>query len=323
MSGPNGPVGVAGRMSAQSLEAGVTSVCRATGCGNPELLVAGAILLTVVLFAAGVTLVRLRDAREAIDTEHRRAAAERDAFAQFRRRVARLETSSVSPDGLPTGRPSTASSGTAETAVDGRVGRTPGAHGESPASGRGSDDGLRAVRVAYEETVLATPHHDTEYGETVTESMAAEFSGAVATTVADGSALTPALRATLLRGADAAGERREALASRLDTERCRLREATDVLEPAAEAASVVRTDEADVDDCVAAVERLDWHESAVRDLIAERQREVHARESEHPHWFDYIYGDLDTTHPVLAAATDTLATIDDTRDRLARAVADD
>lgn len=320
MSGPNGP---AGRMSAQSLEAGVASVCRVTGCSNPELLVTGAILLTVVLLATGVTLVRLRDAREAVDTEHRRAVAERDAFAQFRRRVARLETSSVSVDDPSTGRPSAATGGTGETAVDARAVGTAGSHGGVPPDRRNSDEGLRAVRTAYEETVLSTPHHDTEYGETVVESMAAEFSGAVATTVVDGSALTPALQATLLRGADAAGDRREALISRLDDERCRLREATDVLEPAAAAAAAVRTDDADVDDCVAAAERLDWHESAVTDLTSERQRAVHARESEHPNWFDYVYGDLDTTHPILATATETLAAIDDTRDRLARTVADD
>jgi hypothetical protein len=309
-------------MSAQSLEAGLTSVCRATGCGDPELLVSGAILLAVVLLATGVTLVRLREAREAVATERRRAVAERDAFAQFRRRVARLETSSVPVDDPPTGRPSAVTGTTGETAVDARAAGTAGAHGGSRPTDCGSADGLRAVQTAYAETVLATPHHDTEYGETVTESMAAEFSCAVATTVADGSALTPALQATLLRGADAAGDCREALVSRLDAERCQLQEATDVLEPAAEAAAAVRTDEADVDDCVAASERLDWHESAVTDLTTERQREVHARVSDHPNWFDYVYGDLDATHPILATATETLAAIDDTRDRLARTVAD-
>lgn len=317
MPGSNAPVGAAGRMSAQSLEAGVSSVCRATGCGSPELLITAAVLLAVVLVATGVTLVRLGDAREAVTTERRRAVAERDAFEQFRRRVARLETSPA-----PVGEPSTRGSvvttgGPARTATRGAAGATGPPPGESAAA-----DGLRAVQTAYEETVLSTPHHDSEYDETATESMAAEFSGAVATTVAGGAALTPALQATLLRAADAAADRRAEVLSRLDTEERRLREATDVLEPAAEAATATPPDDAAVSDCVAAADRLDWHESAVADLTRERQREVHAHASDHPHWFDYIYADLDSSHPILATATETLAAVDDARDRLARTVAD-
>jgi len=319
MSGSNAPVGATGRMSTQSLETGVSSLCRATGCESPELLITGVILLAVVLVTTGVTLVRLRDAREAVVAERCRAVAERDAFGQFRRRVARLETSPA-PVGESSTRGSLATTGgPARTATPDARGAA-GAAGPPPDSSA-SDDGLRAVQTAYEETVLSTPHHDSEYGETTTESMAAEFSGAVATTVADGSTLTPPLQTTLLRAADAAADRRAEVLSRLDTEDGRLQEATDVLEPATEAAAV-RVDEADVSDCVAAADRLDWHESAVTDLTRERQREVHAHESDHPHWFGYIYDDLDSSHPILATATETLAAVADARDRLARTVAD-
>ena len=319
MPGPNAPVGAAGRMSAQSLEAGVTSVCRAAGCGRPELLLTGVILLAVVLVATGVTLVRLRDARDAVAAERCRTVAERDAFGQFRRRVAQLETSSVSASDRPARTPTTTSRPVGVATPDARG--ASGAAGPPPGDAT-DDDGLRAVQTAYEETVLSTPHHDSEYDETATESMAAEFSGAVATTVVDGSALTPTLQATLLRAADAAADRREEVLSKLDTEERRLWEATDVLESAAETADV-QTDGAAVADCVAAAERLDWHESAVMDLTRERQREGHVHGADHRHWFDYVYADLDSSHPVLATATETLTAIDDARDRLARTVADD
>ncbi|ERH12720.1 MAG: hypothetical protein J07HB67_01746 [halophilic archaeon J07HB67] len=300
-------------MSAQSLETGVASVCRATGCRNQEPLVAATVLLTVVLLATGVTLVRLRNAREAVAAERRRAVAEREAFTQFRQRVARLEASPLSTDDLPGRLPTTTGNAAGET--------TPDTRGAVGTPGRRDADGLRTVQTAYEETVLSTPHYETEYDETVTENMAAEFSTAVAATVADGSALTPALRATLLRGAADAADRRAEVVSCLDAEKHRLQATTDVLDSAATAAAV-RTNDAAVSDCIAAAERLDWHESAVTQLTADRQQEVHSRRSDHPHWFDYIYGGLEVTHPVLATAAETLAAIDDARDRLARTVAD-
>ncbi|MEZ3145236.1 hypothetical protein [Halobaculum sp. MBLA0143] len=304
MPQPNGAASSAvGRMSTRGLEDSVVSVCRATGCGHPELLAAGVVVLVsvVALLLAGVTLLHLGDAHDAVADERRRAAAERDAFEQFRQRVGRLETNRI----------------------------TPGDHVEPPGGGtlvtgsvadRGG--GLRAVRDAYEETVMSTPHHAAEYDETLTESMAAEFSEGVAGTVASGSALTPALYRTLLDGAVEARDRRETVLDRLDTEERRLREAEDVLAPAADAATAgtdIATD--DFDGCVATVERLEWHEEGVSDLVAQRQAEIHT-ETDNPHWYDYVYGDLDATHPVLAAAASVLADLETARDRAIRAAAE-
>lgn len=302
MPQPNGAAaGAAGRMSTRGLEEGVSSVCRVANCGHPELVVAGAVLLVTVvaLLAAGLALASLDDAHDAVAAERRRAAAERDAFEQFRRRVARLETDRITPtDGI----------------------EPPGGGGTLVAGGRTDRAGrLAAVRDAYEETVMATPHHATEYDETLTESMAAEFSEGVAGTVASGSTLTPALHRTLLDSAREAQNRREAVLERLDTEESRLREAEDVLVPAAEAAAAVTASDPErFDDCVAAVERLEWHENGVTDLVADRQTQIHA-ETDNPHWYDYLYGDVDATHPVLAAAASVLSELEAARDQTIRA----
>lgn len=292
-----------GRMSTRGLEDGVVSVCRAASCGHPELLATGAVVLVsvVALLLAGAALLHLGDAHDAVVDERRRAAAERDAFEQFRRRVARLETDRITPadHAEPPG---------GSTLVAGSV------------ADRGG--GLRAVRDAYEETVMATPHHAAEYDETLTESMAAEFSEGVAGTVAAGSTLTPALYRTLLDGASRARDRRERVLDQLDAEERRLREAEDVIRAAADAATAATdTDPDSFDDCVATVERLEWHEEGVNDLVAQRQTEIQTK-TDNPHWYDYVYGDLDATHPVLAAAASVLADLETARDRAIRVAAE-
>ncbi|MEZ3115987.1 hypothetical protein RYH80_08655 [Halobaculum sp. MBLA0147] len=299
-----GVPGGAGRMSTRGLADGVESVCRVADCGHPELLTALAVLLVTVvaLLLAGAALVGLRDAREAVAVEHRRATAERDAFEQFRRRVSRLETNTpATPDvGPPTGGGAVA---TASRGVD--------------------EDGLVAVRRAYDETVMSTPHHASEYDETLGQSMAAEFTEGIAGTVVGGGHLTPALQTALVRSAEEAERRRTELLSKLDTEETALDRARETLAPAADAVDAVREDATDGGfvDLVAATERIEWHESNVERLLADRQETIQSHEREYPHWFDYLYGDLDVAHPVLSTATGVLADLDDARDTVAAAAA--
>jgi hypothetical protein len=299
------PNGAAGKMSTQGLQEGVESVCRVTDCAHPELLLAlvGFLLTAAFLLLAGATLVRLRDAREAVATERRRAKAERDAFERFHRRVSRLETNDPRPPDTD----------------------PPGGGGGAVVAGSAAVESgnLAAVRRAYDETVMSTPHHAAEYDETLTESMAAEFNGAVASTVASGTTLTPALHQTLRRGATQAKRRREEVLSDLDGEEAALDRAEETLRPAVEATEDVTDQVSDASfvDLVADTERLDWYEREVEELVSARQREIHDHESEHPHWFDYLYGDLQSGHPILGAAMETLHRIDSVRDRVAAAAA--
>ncbi len=283
-------------------------MCRSAACDHPDIAVGLAVLgLTAAfLLAVGAVLSRLDGAREALARERTRTRAERDAFERFRRRVVKLEPREVT-------RPTPTGGGTNVLAT---------------AAGRPDPDGggVAAARRAYRETVMATPHYEEEYDETLAENVAEEFSGAVARAlVDDDGTLTPALRATLASGAERARDERAELLSRLETEESAVSEAASTLEPAVEAAE--RTVERDLaydgyPDIVGEYERLEWHEDRVEALLSDRQGRIHDEEGRRQHWFDYLYRSLDSPYPVLSAGTRTLSLIDEAKAALASAASE-
>ncbi|MFB6194149.1 MAG: hypothetical protein ABEI75_03695 [Halobaculum sp.] len=288
--------GAAGRLPAQELS---ESACRLTGCEHPELLATLVVLVGCVaaLLVTGVVLRRLDEAREAVAAERARATAEMEAFETFTRRVESLDRTPSRPDGgMP--RPS-------------RVGDT------------GPPDELRAVRRAYRETVMSVSHHDEEFGETLTEGMAAEFSPEVAAAVANGGRLTPAIHGALVRGSRQARDRRERILTHLDEERDAIERAAETLRPAVETAREVqdRASEAPLPTLVADADRLDYHERSVESLLADRQQSIHEADQDRETWYEYVYGPLGTPHPVLSAGTRALSALDDARDDVARGLA--
>ena len=295
--------GGVGRLSTSSVEESVESACFAANCGNPDLAAAVAVLcLTgVFLLLSGVVLDRLMDAREAVETERTRTRAERDAFDQFRQRVAKLDsTEPRPPDPTPSG-------GGVMALAGGSV---------------ADDTALTDARRAYRETVMSTAHYEEEYDETLGENVAEEFSETVASALANGDALTPQLHSALATGADRARSERDELLAALDREEATIEAATEALEPAASAAEGIR--ESDLDrstyaDLIADFERAEWHEREVESLLADRQTAIHERESERPFWYEYLYGSLPSPYPVLAAGTNTLAALADAKDDLAGA----
>ena len=302
MEGMRDPsMGVA-RLPTAPVEEGVESMCRAANCGRPELVVGIAILCLTAAFLllGGAVLVRLRDAREAVSTERTRTTAERDAFDQFRRRIVRLDPDTPRPPAPPSAGGGVLA--TAGSAVEGA--------------------NLADARAAYAETVMATPHYDEEYDESLPQSLAAEFGDGVAGAMVGGGALTPQLRATLADSAERAREEREDLLADLDREEEGVDAASDTLSSAAAAAEEVT--EADLDhasytDLVADYERLEWHEKRVEALLRDRQATVHERESERPHWYEYLYGCLSSPYPVVGAATEALSDLAAARDDIASA----
>ncbi|WP_435124397.1 DUF7260 family protein [Halobaculum sp. D14] len=296
-----------GRLSTVPVEQRVESICRVTDCGHPELAAALVVLALTAAFLllAGAVLVRLTDARDAIDVERSRARTERDAFERFRRRLAGLDAAAPTP-------PSPDPPGGGALAVSGSA---------AGRSGTGGAD-LQAARDAYRDTVMATPHYDEEYDESLAENLAAEYNATVAGAVVDGDGLTPQLHATLASGAVRAREERDDLLGSLDAEETDVEEAERTLAPAVEAADRVR--DADVDDAtytdlVADYERLEWHERRVESLLADRQDRIHDREAERPHWYDYLFESLQSPYPVLSAATGALDRLESARERLAHA----
>lgn len=295
-------MGVA-RLPTASVEEGVKSMCNAAGCGRPEIVVGVVILCLTAAFLllGGAVLVRLCDARDAVSAERARTVAERDAFERFKRRAVRLDPSTPSPPDPPS-----AGGGTLATA------------GGSVVEGAS----LAEARDAYAETVMATPHYDEEYEETLPESLAAEFGDGVAGAMVGGGTLTPQLRGTLVDSADRAREEREELLADLDREEAGIDAARDTLSSAVDAADEVS--DADLDyssytDLVADYERLEWHERRVEALLRDRQATVHEREAERPHWYEYLYGCLESSYPIMGAATEALADLGAARDSIASA----
>ena len=292
-----------GRLPTSTVERSVESACYVTDCGSPDLASAAALLcLTAVfLLLSGVVLDRLLDAREAVETERARTRAERDAFEQFRQQVTRLDSTEPRP-----------------------LEPSPGGGGVLAVAGGGvaEDTALADARTAYRETVMATAHYEEEYDESLAENVAEEYSEEVASALAGGDALTPQLHAALATGADRARRNRDELLAALDREEATLEAAKEALEPAATAAEGIL--EADLDratysDLIADYERAEWHERAVESLLSDRQTTVHERESERPHWYEYLYGSLPSPYPVLAAGTGTLAALADAKDELTSA----
>jgi hypothetical protein len=192
-----------------------------------------------------------------------------------------------------------------------------------------SGQSLDRVRTAYAETVMATPHYETEYGDTVAESLAAEFGDDLAAALLGGTALTPELRDAVRAATDAARQEREEFLEVLDRE-------ADSLSTAAD----------DIADVAAAFESLDsrpiparsfddlhdrW--SAIRELQARvdgigmrRQETIRGHRTHLPgvptDLAEYLYHDLSVSYPVLAAVADLGERLDGARDRVERALAE-
>lgn len=77
---------------------------------------------------------------------------------------------------------------------------------------------LRAVRTAYEETVMAVPHYDREYGEPLAVHMAGEVGAEIAAAVTRGTQLHPPLKRTLLETTSEAINARVQLLALMDEE---------------------------------------------------------------------------------------------------------
>lgn len=293
-----------GRLGTGPVEGSLEGLCAATNCGAPEVAVAvGLFLLTAALFLlAGSVLSQLREARDAVSVERTRARAERDAFEQFRQRVIQLDAGHPQPAGPRPEKSAMAAGG----------GRPPASSASTKTrSAPGSD--LATVRRAYRETVMETPHFETEYDETLAEHVAEEFTPSVAAAVTGSGTLTPELQTTLANGAATARDRRAKLLADLDQEVAALSAAEDVLNSALGAAREVETDDlgtANYADLEADWERLGWHEEQVESLLLDRQESVRERatgDGEDPgRWFDYLYAPLNVRYPVLATGTDVL-----------------
>jgi hypothetical protein len=189
-------------------------------------------------------------------------------------------------------------------------------------------EGLRSVRTAYRETVMAVSHYDQEYGDTLAESLAAELGETLAGHVVDGQVLTPRLYEALRAASERARDDRSDFLRHLEQERASL---CDVAAELNEIESRLvelegRVDEAPtsahlgtVDDELAALE------GRCTDLANRRQATIHGRSVrkisgvEDASLVQYLYADrLATVTPALSDLADCLDAIRHQRTRCLR-----
>ncbi|SNR23239.1 DUF7260 family protein [Halorubrum vacuolatum] len=273
-------------------------------------------LIVVVGLLAFVAFAYLKDAAECCREERRRVVDERDAFEEFSERVESL-------DPVPAN---------TTFASDGPV---VGVH-----SGTGfhtpNDEHRRGVFDSYESTVMALPHYQQEYDETVTESLAAELGVDMVTGLSDGGTFSPALQSAIVTRSRHAAASRAELADAIDVE---LEELSDT---EAELARIDRTrrrlhehlegipERSRTDALIDVYERFEGLESECNDLAKARQRSlrdppmtVDFGGEDAPTFYRYLYGPLErTSHPVLSELTALADRLQRDRDRIVKRIAD-
>ena len=271
------------RVSQQRIGA-TGETCLAEGlCVPADVLTHALAAVATVLFAAAVLLAlsRLHDAVDALDAERDRTRRERDAFAAFVDAVASIDSENPRlTDGGP-------------MAVN------------ASRAGRLSD-----VVDAYRSTVMAVPHYDDEYDDSLVEHMAAEFGDDVALAVQNGAILSPQLKRTLRASALQAKQRRERLLAALDAEGESLSSCTRTLAEVDDALADVDPDpDRPRADLIADWQAVQRTRDTTVSLLESRQDAIH--EQRHvvgqaggpTTLYEYVYGDLPSTYPVLSLGT--------------------
>lgn len=240
---------------------------------------------------------RIEQALTVVQREIDCIEAELTAFKRFRARLVSIE---------PTAQPA----GTVDTS----------AGGMSALSARqpNPDSSLRAVREAYRETVMAVPHFDAEYDDSLEANMSTEFGPELGTQIATGTRLTPQLYEALLTASEGARDERETLFPELERERESLQSVRSTLDDcerrgAALGANARRTTDPprldSIDDQLAELE------AECETAAATRQRQLHSRSAAALSGIDgtslvrYLYGECSVTCPALADIVACLDTI--------------
>lgn len=230
---------------------------------------------------------------------------EREAFGRF---LARLRD--AQPTGFDAASRATGGGPTALTA------------GEA-----GTTTELREIRRAYRETVMAVPHYEREYGDTLRESLSEELGETLAGHVVDGQVLPPPIREALVAAVERARRNRGDFLGLLRRER-------ESLETVAEGLNDVESRLVELDpriatapdsDQLAAIDStLAALEQQCTDLATTRQETIHGRTVRRVSGIDgcslvgYLYADMGTTTPALADVASCLDAIRHQRRRCLR-----
>ena len=177
------------------------SGCEGLTCELAEVATDPEVVTAVVLMGltALVALAYVRNATEECRHEQRRVLNERDASSEFSDRVAALD-------------PGLESSSSAE--LGGPVARL---H-QKTTSERSTDITLQRVLSIYKDTVMSVAHYETEYDETVSESLAVELGPDAVTSLAANKTFSSAAQNALASRSSKTMDARESLADAIEVE---------------------------------------------------------------------------------------------------------
>jgi hypothetical protein len=244
-------------------------------------------------------------ARDLVERETTLVEREREAFVRFLARLDEMDTPQLEGSVAASGGPVALAA--PET--------TPSAQ-------------LRTARTAYRETVMAVSHYEQEYGDTLRESVAAEFGDALAGHLTERERLTPAVYSALLEAGERAREDRteflrrlrreleslETAAAELNEIEVRVVELSERVDAASTSARL-----ADIDSSLAALEQR------CTDCANSRQATIHGRSSgvtagvDEASLIQYLYaGETQTVTPVLSDVGSRLDAIRHQRARCLR-----
>ena len=195
---------------------------------------------------------------------------------------------------------------------------------------------MQRVLSIYRDTVMSVAHYETDYDETVSESLAAELGTDMATSLAANKTLSTAAKNALVSRSRKAVDARDSLADAIEVE---LDALTDI---ESELSAIDRRrrrlishlDEINVDKADAALDiwhRLNELETEAENVATERQRSLRTTplqvdtrvvDTDEMAFYDYLYRTTDIpNHPVLAQIADLTAEIHDDRDHVATLIA--
>lgn len=295
---------------ASRLEPGVEELCFSNWTCHLSTIISDVWSVIVIGMAVGLvfgSFVLLKAAKANVSKERSRTAAERDAFVRFAERVKEL------PASRPMKTEPASSGGVATLATTTRPSRT-----------------LEAVRSAYRQTVMAVPHHEEEYDDSLIENMATEFGTDVASSVAEGTELSPLLKRMLASKARKSALDRGALLDAISREEQSLAETSESLSEVQDSLSAFHPDKLRNSGFSKLKDR--WDELGVLEdrttaVLNERQRHL-LREpyggvgkTGVPSLVDYLYQTLEVDHPVLATGAEILDQIRTSRATVSRVAA--
>lgn len=278
--------------------------CATSGSISYVLLLVSAGFL--VLFAVAAA-VHLRQAQATVNEEQSRTRAEYEAFDELARDVATMSTPAPSSSFSTSGGPTALLTESA-------------AYNHRPAAAQ-----LQRVANLYESTVMAVPHYEEDYNDTLEQSMAAELGEDISTAVLYGTEFTPHLKTALVNKAREAQRQRKELLGGLSTEADELARAAsefDRITTTLESVSPERLHQEPFPALAELWDRLGSLEDGCERLVSDRQVHVHDHRlngspagSEHT-FYQYLYQSLPVKYPVLADATSVLSSIRHTRRRV-------